>query len=44
MVPWLYPTMGAEGLQESTITLRWDETAPSAVPDQAAVARAVAAA
>jgi hypothetical protein len=36
--------MGAEGLQASTITLRWDETAPTAIPDQAAVARAVAAA
>jgi hypothetical protein len=36
--------MGAEGLQVSTLTLRWDETQPTAVPDQAAVARAVAAA
>jgi hypothetical protein len=43
-VGWLYPTMGAEGLQVSTITLRWDETAPTAIPDEAAVARAVAAA
>jgi FG-GAP-like repeat/FG-GAP repeat len=41
-VGWLYPTMGAEGLQASTITLRWDETAPTAVPDQAAVTRAIA--
>ena len=28
----------------STVTLRWDETAPTAIPEQAAVARAVAAA
>jgi hypothetical protein len=36
--------MGAEGLQASTITLRWDETAPTAIPDEAAVARAIVAA
>ncbi len=39
---WFYPTMGAEGLQLSTITMRWDETAPTVIPDQAAVTRAVA--
>jgi hypothetical protein len=43
-VGWFYPTMGAEGLQVSTLTLRWDETAPSDIPDQAAVTRAIAAA
>ncbi len=43
-VGWLYPTLAGEGLTESTLTLRWDEAAPAAVPDQAAVTRAVAAA
>ena len=43
-VGWFYPTMGAEGLRTSTITLRWDEGSPTTVPDQAAVARAVSAA
>jgi hypothetical protein len=43
-VGWFYPALAAEGLTESAITLRWDETAPTAIPDQAAVARAVAAA
>jgi hypothetical protein len=43
-VAWFYPAMGAEGLQVSTLTLRWDETSPAAIPDQAAVTRAVAAA
>jgi FG-GAP-like repeat/FG-GAP repeat len=43
-IGWFFPTMGAEGLQATTITLRWDETAPAAIPDQAMVARAVAAA
>jgi hypothetical protein len=40
-VGWLYPTLGAEGLQQTSIALRWDETAPATVPDQAAVAQAV---
>jgi FG-GAP-like repeat/FG-GAP repeat len=43
-VGWFYPTMGAEGLQVSTIALRWDDGAPAAIPDQAAVARALTAA
>jgi hypothetical protein len=43
-VGWLYATLGAEGLQQTSIALRWDETAPTAVPDQAAVAKAVASA
>ncbi len=41
-VGWLYSTLGAEGLQQTSIALRWDETAPTTVPDQAAVAKAVA--
>jgi FG-GAP-like repeat/FG-GAP repeat len=43
-VGWFYPTLAGEGLTESTLTLRWDETAPTAIPDQAAVTRAVTAA
>ncbi len=43
-VGWFYPTMGAEGLQVSTLTLRWDDGSPTTVPDQAAVNRAIAAA
>jgi hypothetical protein len=43
-VGWLYPTMGSEGLQLSTITVRWDESSPTAVPDEAAVSRAISAA
>ncbi len=43
-VGWLYPTLGAEGLQQTSIALRWDETAPTTVPDQVAVAKAIAAA
>ena len=43
-VGWFYPALAAEGLTESTITLRWDETAPSAIPDQASVTHAIAAA
>src|SRR5437762_14323480 len=38
---WFYPTLGAEGLQDDAITLRWDESAPLTVPDQEAVARAL---
>jgi len=43
-VGWFYPTMGAEGLQVSTVTLRWDETAPTVIPDQASVTRAISSA
>jgi hypothetical protein len=44
VVGWFYPTMAAEGLQISTLTLRWDDGSPTAVPDQAAVDRAIASA
>ena len=44
MVGWFYPTMGAEGLQVSTLDLRWDDTQPTTVPEQAAVTAAIAAA
>ncbi len=43
-VGWFYPTLAAEGLTESTVSLRWDETEPTAIPDEAAVTRAIAAA
>jgi hypothetical protein len=39
---WFYPTMGSEGLRVDSITLRWDETAPTALPDQTGVERALA--
>src|SRR5262249_901054 len=38
---WFYPTMGAQGLTVDAITLRWDETAPAALPDQESVEQAV---
>jgi hypothetical protein len=43
-VGWLYPAMAAEGLQVSSLTLRWDEAAPTTVPEQTAVTTAIAAA
>ena len=42
LLSWFYPTMGSEGLQGDTLTLRWDEGSPSTVPDQAAVSQAIA--
>jgi hypothetical protein len=39
---WFYPTMQAEGVKLNTITLRWDDAAPTVVPDQSAIAKAVA--
>jgi hypothetical protein len=39
---WFYPTVGADGLQDDAITLRWDDGSPSNVPDQAGVERALA--
>jgi len=44
LVQWFYPTMGSEGLQGDTLTLRWDEGSPTTVPDRAAVSQAIAAA
>ena len=38
---WFYPALGAEGLQDDAITLRWDESAPLTVPDQEADETAV---
>jgi hypothetical protein len=41
LTPFFFPAMGAGGLQDDAITLRWDETSPTAVPDEAAVDRAI---
>jgi hypothetical protein len=38
---WLFPALGAEGLQVDAITLRWDDTAPDTIPDEDAVQRAL---
>jgi hypothetical protein len=38
---WFYPAMGAQGLTVDTITLRWDESAPAALPDQVSVEHAL---
>ena len=35
-VEWFFPAMGAGGLGVDSITLRWDESAPALVPEQAA--------
>ncbi|HXY28992.1 MAG TPA: hypothetical protein VEH82_12010, partial [Acidimicrobiales bacterium] len=42
LLSWFYPTMGSEGLQGDTLTLRWDEGSPTTVPDQEAVSEAIA--
>jgi hypothetical protein len=39
---WFYPTEAAEGLQLDTLTLRWDDTAPSTIPNRAEVGQAIA--
>jgi FG-GAP repeat len=39
--PWFFSTMGAEGLQRVTLTLRWDDGSPTVVPNEAAVERAL---
>ena len=44
LAQWFYPTLGSEGLQVNTLTVRWDEGSPTTVPGQAAVSRAIAAA
>ncbi len=43
-IGWFYPTLGAEGLQLNTLTLRWDDGAPTTIPSQQAIATAIAAA
>ena len=40
-VGWLYPALGAEGLQDDAITLRWDDGSPAAIPDEAEVQKAL---
>jgi hypothetical protein len=39
---WFYPTMATTGLRVNAITLRWDETAPTAVADPAIIGQAIA--
>jgi hypothetical protein len=41
LAPWLFPALGAEGLQDDAITLRWNDGAPTTVPDEAQVERAI---
>jgi hypothetical protein len=41
LASWLFPTLGAEGLQDDAITLRWDENAPTTVPNESQVERAL---
>jgi hypothetical protein len=38
---WLFPTLGSEGLQVDAITIRWDDTAPTAIPDEDGLQRAL---
>ena len=38
---WFYPTMASTGLAVNAITLRWDETAPTAVADEAVISQAI---
>jgi hypothetical protein len=42
LASWFYPTMQSLGLKEVTLTLRWDETSPTAIPSQAATGAAIA--
>jgi len=42
LVPWFFPTMGSEGLQGDTLTLRWDDGSPTTVPDEEEVSQAIA--
>src|SRR5206468_9437403 len=38
---WFYPALAAEGLRDDAIVLRWDDTAPTTVPDVANATRAL---
>jgi hypothetical protein len=42
--PWFYPTMKSEGLTLNTMTVLWDDTNPTAIPGEAQIAKAIAAA
>ena len=42
--PWFYPAMASEGISVNTIVVSWDDGAPAAVPGEAALSAAVAAA
>jgi hypothetical protein len=39
--PWFYSTMQSEGLTTNALSLRWDDTQPTTVPDVAAVDQAL---
>jgi hypothetical protein len=41
---WFYPALAAEGMHVNTLTLTWDDYNPTAIPAQAPVANAIAAA
>ena len=42
--PWFFATMATEGLKVDTLSLRWDDTAPTTIPDLPYVTQAIAAA
>jgi hypothetical protein len=44
LAAWFYSTMAADGLQVDTLSLRWDDTAPTTIPDLPYVTQAIAAA
>jgi hypothetical protein len=44
LAPWFYSTMVSERLQVDTISLRWDENAPTSIPNESYVAQAISAA
>ena len=44
LASWFYSTMVSEGLGVDTLSLRWDEGDPTAIPDQDDVSQAIAAA
>jgi len=38
---WFYPTLGAEGLTDDVLTLRWDDGSPTSIPNQASLTTAI---
>src|SRR5262249_36492529 len=44
LTSWFFPAASTIGLKSVTLTLRWDETAPTTIPDQAKIGLAMAAA
>src|SRR5829696_6127596 len=41
LTSWFFPTLKSVGLQNVAVTLRWDDTEPTAIPKEAAVEAAV---